>query len=597
MQGYRRKNPDVSWWVEQIRAGEKWRDDVTHRNRWDVWRKYYRGDFAKNILPKNIFFMMTRTIVPRIYFRNPSVSIQPCKPGPAHAVLARILERVDNTILGMMKMKGSMKMLAQTTFHFGTGIGTLGFGALHTPTPDLGVTAPPLTREGANLEYRQGMLPNMPWFLPTPLEAFVVPAGIRSFEEAFFNAIWTARPVEEVKKDSRFKNTKDIKSTGNHMSYRQTDMGDIYTPIDMVNLCQIRDYRTGRVFVIAPDVSQKVLLDTEDDMQYNNGGPHYPIVFNQDDERPYGVADSKILEPIQLEINETKTLTMKHRRLALIKIFVKSGMLKPEAAQRMVSSDVAAVVETEGDPMTDLRMAEVAPIPQDLLLHEQSLMNDVREVTGFGRNQFGEFSQGSARHTAFEANVVQMASEIRIDERRDMLADMLVNVINHIHNIIFKHWTQEQVIDIIGPMGVPMWVKFTGQMLKAGAYEVKVDPDTSLPQTKQLREQRATEFFKLASQYPTFDPYKLSSLLLHEHYGVQYDDLLQGAPMAGLMGPVDMQTAMQMWQQMQEQSRQMLGSVRRQTPQLMQATQQLTQQAADVGGGSPDLTQIRRRRR
>ena len=98
---------------------------------------------------------------------------------------------------------------------------------------------------------------------------------------------------------------------------------------------------------------------------------------------------------------------------------------------------------------------------------------------------------------------------------------------------------------------------------------MQVDPDTSLPQTKQLREQRAKEFFAIASQYPTFEPYKLSSLLLHEHYGVQYDDLLQGAPMGGLMGPVDMQTAMQVWQGMQQEAQQMMGQIGQQAPQLL----------------------------
>ena len=378
LQGYRRGKPDVEWWIEQIRAGEKWRDDVTHRNRWDIWRKYYRGDWSKQILPKNIFFMMTRTIVPRIYFRNPSVSITPSKPGPAHAVLAKIIERVDNKVIHMMKLKRSMKTLAQTTFHFGTGIGTLGFGALYTPTPDLGVTAPPLTKDGFNLEYRQGMMPNMPWFLPTPLESFVVPAGIRSFEEAFFNAIWTRRPLEEVKADPRFKHTNSIKSTGNRMSYQHTDMGNIYNPIDSVDLCQIRDFRTGKVFVLAPDVTDQVLLEAEDDMQFHAGGPHYPVVFNLDDERAYGVSDSKILEPIQMELNETKTLTMKHRRLAMVKAFVKMGVMKEEAVQRMVSDDVLAVVEMEGEPATDIKFMEVGQIPQDLILHERNLMQDVQ---------------------------------------------------------------------------------------------------------------------------------------------------------------------------------------------------------------------------
>ena len=45
------------------------------------------------------------------------------------------------------------------------------------------------------------------------------------------------------------------------------------------------------------------------------------------------------------------------------------------------------------------------------------------------------------------------------------------------------------------------------------------------------------------------------------------------------MGPVDMQTAMQVWQQMQGEAQQMLGQVRQQFPQIAQQAAQLT------GGG------------
>lgn len=567
MQGYKRTVPDVEYWVEQIRAGEKWRDDCTSRARWEIWDKYYAGDFKKSVLPKNIFFTMVRTIVPRIYFRNPSVSITPCKPGPAHAVLAKILERIDNKLITMMGMKQTLQMMVQSAYMYGTSPGILGFGALYTPSPDIGVTQAPLSTEGYNLEYRQGMLPNMPWFLDCDLDCFVVPRGIRRMEEARWNVLWTRRPVEEVKDDPRLKNTEDIKGVNNKMSYRLTDMGDVYDPVEYVNLAQVRDLRTGRVFILAPDVTDKVLLDVEDDLQYNNGFPHFPLIFNPQSRKPWGVPDSKILEPFQLEINETKTLTMKHRRISIVKMLVKSGMLKEEQAQRMVSDEVMAIVEVDGDPQTDVRVLEGNNIPQELITHEQMLMQDVREMTGFGRNQFGEYGTGSADRTAHEAEIVKMASEIRVDERRDKVADLLVNVIQHIHNVIFKHWTQQQVIDIVGPMGLPIWVQFTGQMLKAGAYEVKVDPDTSLPETKALREQRAKEFYALASQNPVFDPVKVSSFLLHEHYGVAFDDMIRGAPMAGVMGPVDLPTAIQTFQGMMQMAQQIGGGQQRQLPQ------------------------------
>ena len=185
---------------------------------------------------------------------------------------------------------------------------------------------------------------------------------------------------------------------------------------------------------------------------------------------------------------------------------------------------------------------------------DAAVMQDVREIVGFGRNQFGEYKPGSSDTTATEAQIVQAASEIRVDERRDLTADLLTAVFEQVHNVIFRHWTQEQVIDIAGPLGLPIWMKFTGPMLNAGSYEVKIDPDSAVPETKQYREQKATQFYQMAASNPLIDPYKLTSFWLHEHYGVAFDDMLRGVPMAGLMGPVDIITGMQLFQALAEQT-------------------------------------------
>ena len=49
---------------------------------------------------------------------------------------------------------------------------------------------------------------------------------------------------------------------------------------------------------------------------------------------------------------------------------------------------------------------------------------------GFSRNQAGEYSSQKSHNapTAAEARIVQAASEIRVDERRDSLADVLVDM-------------------------------------------------------------------------------------------------------------------------------------------------------------------------
>jgi hypothetical protein len=57
-------------------------------------------------------------------------------------------------------------------------------------------------------------------------------------------------------------------------------------------------------------------------------------------------------------------------------------------------------------------------------------------------------------------------------------------------------------------------------------YDIKVDPDTSLPLTKQLREQRAMALYQLFQNDPLIDPVALRRFLLNEMYGVDATHLL-----------------------------------------------------------------------
>jgi len=114
--GYNTRKVDVGWWLDQIRAGEEFRKKYAMEERWDTWRAYYRGQWAPGILPFNFFFTLMRAIVPRVYFKNPSISISPAKPGILNAVFAQLLERIDNKLFYHMKMKKQIKKMIQDGF-------------------------------------------------------------------------------------------------------------------------------------------------------------------------------------------------------------------------------------------------------------------------------------------------------------------------------------------------------------------------------------------------------------------------------------------------------------------------------------------------
>lgn len=530
--GYIQGKPDVEWWMTQVRKGIAYRKKYARESDWSRWRGFYRGNWPKGTLPVNLFFRMLRTVVPRIYFRNPSISVQPSKPGLEQQVFARLIERIDNKLMRTMRIKNQLKQMVHDTWMFGTGVGKRGFGQEFHPAPDMlsGGSDPLATGGGprAKTEYHSTVRDNMPWFLENPVGGFIVPSGSRNFQECRWYAGWYRRPLDDLQDDPRFKNTAMLK--GSHESKnRPTSLADVTEgPTNEIDLVEVRDTKTSKAFVIAPygELDKKVLLYGDDSLQVNGRTPFYTSVFNPDDEVCWGVPDSVVLEPQQLELNEIRTLTMKHRRLSIIKLLYKDKSLDTAEIEKILDGNVLAAVKVNGD-LTDVEFRQTAEIPRDLFIAGNEVMNDVREGMGFSRNQFGNYAEGSADRTATEARIIDVASEIRVDERRDAIADLIVDLFEDIHVDIFDRWTDEIVEQVVGPEGVPYWVAFKPTMLKAAQYELTVDPDSAVPETRDVRMQKALITYERLKTNPLIDPTLLTQYVLHALHGVQFDNMMR----------------------------------------------------------------------
>lgn len=554
--GYKRGSIDVEWWVEQVEKGKAFRKKYAYEAEWDQWRKWMRGEWNPGTLPSNVYFKMIRTLIPRIYFRNPSVSITPKQPGWDKYLLAQLFEQLDNSLLASMGVKRSMKKMALHAVMFGTGVGRQGYGAEFAPTPTDIDTTPSdsgTMRTKNVLEYNTKIQPNMPWFLPAHPRQIVVPSGTEDFDSARWICYECVRPKDDISDDPRLKNKEQIDSdTQNDVGTAKT--GARMTPAERERigtgtvLWEIRDKKSGLVFVMAPYVNmpkrfagQRVLFQAEDLMQRDRRLPAYPLIFNEDDEYFWGVPDSKIIAPQQQEKNEIRTQQMFHRRASLVKILYTIGSIAPDELTKIVDGNAAIAVAVKS--LADVRVQEGVNIPQALLEMDQIVDREVQEVLGLGVNQFGEYAPGSADRSATEANIVNQATMIRSDERRDACADLLTDVIDDMNYIITNQWSGEQVGYLTGPNGVQIWVSYKAQDLRGPDYSIKVDPDSSLPETKQMREQKAVQALQLLGQDPTVDHRKLVEFVLGETYGNEADFLLADLQNTSPQNPMPLQQA------------------------------------------------------
>jgi hypothetical protein len=543
-------------WDKAIDLGIEYRKKYGYSDSWQTYKNYYRGEFptatGTKLLPYNITYSMARTLIPNLYFRNPYVTLSPrFKMGTQLRmdVHAKIVEAVDNWLLQEMSVKREMKTGALDSFFCNRAIWKIGydsqFGFVPSKTEGkLGMSDTTFTsfdKKGNLNEYNINVKPGMPWVLRINPEDFIVPFGVRTLDESPWAAHRVIRPLEDVKGDSKYKNTKEL--TGTHLEkiYKDTKRADFYKQMekicDWVEIWEVRDRKKKEIFAFVPGYPE-YLREPEEDLLQIEGLPFVDLCLNEDTDYYWGSSDCKIFEPQQLECNEARTQAMLHRRIALVKFLVDKNVMSQDEIDKMLSENVGPAVRVNGPPATAVTM--ITPhIPPDLVQWVDKIRDDVRELVGFSRQDSGELPSG--RRTKYEVGVAQMGKEIRIDERRDMMAESLTDIIRKVNQVIFDRWDSQHVIQVVGYDGARYWVQYTKDAI-VGEYNIKVDVESMTPMTKSMKRQELVQLIGSLAKYPRANLDYLMKMLVREF---DYLDALQVLPEAPEMAGGQPMTAQQ----------------------------------------------------
>jgi len=504
----------LQWWKDEIKAGVRYRTIYGKSKKWAAYKNMYRGFWPDGVVPVNMIYAVGRSVIPQVYSRNPKVSIMAKRPGyTAHAM---ILERLDNYMIKEMNIKYQLKSNILDSYLMGRGPGVLGYDSEYGFNPkftvgsemaDSGLTQ--FGKKGEQIEYTDEVKPGMPWYLRCSPEDFIVPWGTRRFEEARWYAMRKMRPLRDIKESPLYSKKENLKGAfhtkldgsldGTSKSMTQHSEKDGENA--WVELWEIHDKRTGKVMALSLDHDS--FLRIEDDQLQIEGLPARALGFNEDPDYFWWTPDARLIEVQQAEINDIRTMARKHRRVGLLKMIVDKNVGKDELA-KLLDGDVKAVARLDVGPQGDIRKQVAflqSHVPPDLISYAREVREDVREIVGFSRNQMGSFEESSGRRTAHEAEIVRAASAIRIDERRDIMADYLESIIRGMNQIIFKNWGAERIIDIVGQDGARYWIRFTGDEIK-GEFHYGINPEEVLPQNGATRKADALQFIELAKQIP-----------------------------------------------------------------------------------------------
>lgn len=522
----------VTWWKQEIRNGLEYQRIYGRPEDWRRFRAYYRHQWKKGTsMPVNMIFAIVRAMIPQVYFRDPRIHVTSLIPG--YEMHAKVVEAVDNLLIKEMDMKKQLKRIALDAAIQGSAVGWSGYDSeygfdktkLNPMTGDSTLTQ--YDSKGYKIEYNSYVNPGMPWFQRGDLVNAILPWGTMDVNNAEWTAMRVMRPLRDVISDSKYKNTAGLKPSGrtNVGTYSEDEQmyNRLYSQTEWVEMFQIRDMKTGQLIVINMD-HDKFLRESADEMQ-EDGAPMHWFTFNDDPTYPWGIPDARIIEPQQLELNESRKLAMYHRRIAISKFLYKKGSITKQEIEKMLDEDVGAAVGVEfSEGSIDQVVKEFSiSMPPELIQFAEVCRQDIRELTGFSRNQMGQMD--SSRTTATEARIVQGAHEIRIDERRDQMADYLEAVMRKTNRTVFKFWGSERVVQIVGPNGLPGWIKYNGPELKS-EYGLRIDPNNGTPTTGETRKADAMQLLQnwgAISQNPP--PPELTKFIFSNFEGINQDKL------------------------------------------------------------------------
>ena len=310
--------------------------------------------------------------------------------------------------------------------------------------------------------------------------------------------------------------------------------------IKRVTIWEFYDLRHGKMCVFA-DKGETFLVDPTD-LPYPYGMP-YRMLRNYDvPDQFYPLGDLEMIEPIQRELNETRSAMMNHRKRYQRKYVANRQALDEEAIAALESDvDNAIVYVDDNTPLGEV----VAPLPissidPQMYNYSQTILSDMDLVSGVSEYQRGALSE--TRRTATEAAMIQDAVNARSQDKLATIEVFLAEIAQCVVALAQTYLTGEQILRVVGEQGAASWVSFTREDIQ-GEYDFDVEAGSTQPLNDTQRRQTALQLANVLAPYVgmAVNPQELVLYVLKDGFGIKEAERFLTA-----MPPVDPTTGMPM---------------------------------------------------
>jgi hypothetical protein len=548
------KKEYLSTCKRKVEAARKWREQEGFDALWERMNDLYRGKHFDTLAQEdriavNVAFGTINVIYPSVSVNYPKITVQPTKP--EFVLPAETAEAMTNYYWKHHDFHEPFRRATKDFLIFGHGWLKVGWRYKEQEQP-----LTPDAQEQAYVEAIEeadqfaALQPGLAGDLPTDEEiAASIPATeVVVVEDRPFvdrvspqdmfvdpeatclaDADWIAqrmiRPLDEARSDKRYNASARKKLQADHVAASQTEQRRRKQRADdgaeRVTIWEFYDLRKGTMKVFG-EGSDEFLVDPRP-MPYAFGQPYVMLSNYEVPDQFYPLGDLECIEPLQQELNKTRSQMMNARKHFARKFFFHESTFGPEGIEALKSDvDMTMVpVRDEQRPLGEVIAPMPVPtLPPEIYNHSATIEDDISQVTGVSEYQRGQVPE--TRRTATEAAIISDSVNARAADKLAIIEKGIAQVGRRVVQICQQFVTGEHVIRVQGEDNALNWVEWDREAIQ-GEFDFEVEAGSTQPMNETARRQQAVAM--LNSLGPligmVIDPAKIAAHVLQHGFGIK----------------------------------------------------------------------------
>lgn len=331
---------------------------------------------------------------------------------------------------------------------------------------------------------------------------------VKTLDEVRENESYKKKARMSVRPDSHVDSEWDLGGS----DWRDSETYDDSEDLARVTVWEFYDLTTNQMCVF-PEVGDDYLIDPAD-IPYSYGHPFVYIPNYDVPDQFYGMGELEALEPLQHELNQTRTAMFNDR-----KAFRRAWLYNPDRFDHVGKGMLASDQDNRLIPVTgqgDLGSA-VVPLPTNTtnpqLYQDSSIIeSDIATVTAVSEYQRGNVAE--IRRTATEASLIADASNARAADKLAKVEHVIAEIGERLLMLAQEFLDSTQVAKIVRADGTSIVFEFEPEDIE-GQFDFEVEGGSTRPSNEQQRKQDAIELLQALAPFAAAGLVNLPALLAY----------------------------------------------------------------------------------